>query len=220
MAAIAAPALTVGLGLTTTVLFADVVPHEPPLVVRVNVAVPEYPAGGVHVAFKVVAVGLKVPPAGVDHVPPVAPPPTDPPSAAEVPPWQIAAMAGPMFTVGFGLTVKFFVAIAGPHKPPDVVRVKVTSAGAPAAAVYVVVFGVRPPLFVKLPPAAPSDHIADVALPPNDPPSAAEVPPWQMAAIAPPALTVGLRFTVIVLFAEVVPHEPPLVVRVKVAVPL
>ena len=65
-------------------MFAEAVPHEPPLVVSVSVAVPLYPAGGVQVAFNVVALGLKVPPAGVDHVPPVAEPPTEPPNAADV----------------------------------------------------------------------------------------------------------------------------------------
>jgi hypothetical protein len=92
-------------GFTTCVLLADVVPHDPPLVVSVNVDVPLNPAGGVHVAFKVVAFGLKVPPSGVDHVPPVAEPPTLPPNAAEVPPWQIALRADPAFAVGDGLTV-------------------------------------------------------------------------------------------------------------------
>ena len=57
-----------------------------PVVVNVNVAVPLYPASGVHVAFKVLALGLNVPPAGVDHVPPVAEPPTVPDKAVVVPP--------------------------------------------------------------------------------------------------------------------------------------
>jgi hypothetical protein len=105
MAAMAGPALTVGLGLTTTFFVEKVVPQDPPLVVRVSVAVPVYAGGGVHVALRVVAVGLNVPPAGVDHVPPVALPPTDPPRAVVVPPWQMAAMAGPIFTVGLGFTV-------------------------------------------------------------------------------------------------------------------
>ena len=37
MAVIAAPAFTVGLGFTTIVLLAKVVPQEPPLVVKVKV---------------------------------------------------------------------------------------------------------------------------------------------------------------------------------------
>ena len=41
MAAIAAPALAVGLGITMIVLLAVIVPHEPPDVVKVNVAVPK-----------------------------------------------------------------------------------------------------------------------------------------------------------------------------------
>ena len=76
--------------------------------------------------------------------------------------------------------------------------------------------GVLPLLLVNVPPAAPSDHTADVAPPPNEPPSAAVVPPWQIAVTAPPAFTVGFAFTVSDLFAEVVPHEPPLVSSVKV----
>jgi hypothetical protein len=41
------------------------------------------------------------------------------------------------------------------------------------------------------------------------------VPPWQIAATAD-VLAVGLGFTVNALLAVVVPHEPPLVVSVKV----
>jgi hypothetical protein len=92
--------VSVGVGLTRIVLFADTAVHEPPVVVSVSVAVPLYAAGGVQVAFKVVAPGLKVPAAEEDHVPPVAEPPTTPPSPAEVPPWQMAVMAPPAFTVG------------------------------------------------------------------------------------------------------------------------
>jgi hypothetical protein len=72
---------------TVMVLFAVTVPHDPPLVVKVKVAVPLYAAGGVQVAFKVVALGVKVPPATLEvQVPPVAEPPMLPPKAAEVPP--------------------------------------------------------------------------------------------------------------------------------------
>ena len=39
-----------------------------------------------------------------------------------------------------------------------------------------------------------------------------------MAAIAPPTFTVGFAFTVIVFVADVVPQEPPAVVKVKVTV--
>ena len=76
--------------------------------------------------------------------------------------------------------------------------------------------GVLPVLFVKVPPAPPSDHTAEVAPPPNEPPKADVVPPWQTADIAEPALTVGLGLTVIFLVADVTPHTPPLVVNVKV----
>src|SRR6266536_3530086 len=94
-----------GEGFTTIVLLADAVPQEPPVVVSVRVAVSLNPAGGVHVAFKFVALGLKVPPAGVEHAPPVATPPTEPFNTAEVPPWQMAGRAGPAFAVGFGFIV-------------------------------------------------------------------------------------------------------------------
>ena len=76
--------------------------------------------------------------------------------------------------------------------------------------------GVLPLLFANVPPAPPSDHTAEVAPPPNEPPKAADVPPWQINATADPAFTVGFGFTTIVFVAEVVPHEPPEVVRVKV----
>ena len=56
-----------------------------PVVVNVNIAVPLKLAGGVQVAFKSVAVGVKVPPAGVDHIPPVADPPIAPDKAMVVP---------------------------------------------------------------------------------------------------------------------------------------
>jgi hypothetical protein len=51
MAAIAGPMFTVGLGLTVIVFDAKAVPQEPPDVVNIKEAVPEYPAGGVQVAF-------------------------------------------------------------------------------------------------------------------------------------------------------------------------
>ena len=49
-----------------------------PVVVSVNVAFPVNAGGEVQVAVKVFALGVKVPPAGVVHVPPVADPPTAP----------------------------------------------------------------------------------------------------------------------------------------------
>jgi hypothetical protein len=77
---------------------------------------------------------------------------------------------------------------------------------------------VPPKLLANDPPAPPSDHIAAVAPPPNEPPKAAVVAPWHIADTAPPTFTVGFGLTVSVLLADVVAHEPPLVVRVKVTV--
>ena len=79
-----------------------------------------------------------------------------------------------------------------------------------------VVPGVFPVLFVNVPPAPPSDHVAAVAPPPNEPPNTEVVPPWQMVAMEGPTLTVGFGLTVNCVLAEAVPHEPPLVVRVNV----
>jgi hypothetical protein len=99
----------------------------PPLVVNVNVANPENPAGGVQVAFKVVALGLNVPPAGLDQVPPVAEPPTEPPNGAEVPPWHIAVKAAPASVVGGATIVKVFEEVAFPQgELPVAVKVSVT----------------------------------------------------------------------------------------------
>ena len=95
----------VAFGFTSCVLLADAVPHVPPTVVSVKVALPLYPGGGVHVAFNVDGSGLKDPPAGVDHIPPVAEPPKLPPNAADVPPWHIALSADPAYAVGNGLIV-------------------------------------------------------------------------------------------------------------------
>ena len=69
---------------------------------------------------------------------------------------------------------------------------------------------------MNVPPAAPSDHTADVALPPNEPPSAAVVPPWQIAVVALPTFAVGFAFTVSDLPADVELQDPPPVVSVKV----
>src|SRR5664280_231872 len=172
MAATAPPTLTVGLGLTIRILLPDVVPHDPPAVVSVKVTDAGAAAAAVYVVVFGVAPPLFVnePPAPPSvHTADVAPPPKDPPKAIVVPPWQIAAIAPPALTVGLGLTVRILFAEVIPHKPPAVVSVNVTDAGAAAAAVYVVVFGVNPPLFVNEPPAPPSDHTADMALPPYEP---------------------------------------------------
>lgn len=84
-----------------------------------------------------------------------------------------------------------------------------------ALALYVAVEGLF--AFVHVP--APPLHVPPVAPPPTEPPIAAEVPPWHIAANAPPAFAVGFAFTVIVLVVVAVPHEPPFVVSVKVIVP-
>lgn len=85
---------------TTCVLEDVAVPHDPPEEVSVSVAVPLKPPGGVQVAFKVVALGEKVPPDGVDHVPPVAEPPTEPPNGADDPEAHIGLKAAPASAVG------------------------------------------------------------------------------------------------------------------------
>jgi len=102
-----------GNGLTSCTFEELAVPHEPPVVVSVNVVVPLYVPGGVHVVFRVVAFGLKVPPAGVDQIPPVAEPPTLPPNAADVPPWHIALTAAPAFAVGKGLIAIIALPVCG-----------------------------------------------------------------------------------------------------------
>ena len=68
-----------GVGFTVIVLLAETGAHVPPLAVKVRAAVPEKSTGGVHVAFKVLAPGVKVPPDTVDHVALVASPTIAPP---------------------------------------------------------------------------------------------------------------------------------------------
>jgi hypothetical protein len=219
IAATAEPAFTVGLGFTVRFLLADVVPQEPPVVVNVNVTGLVDVADAVYVVVPGVLPLLlaNVPPAPPSlHTAPVAPPPNEPPNAAVVPPWHIAATAEPAFTVGLAFTTNELVAEVVPHEPPDVVSVKVTGLVEDADAVYVVVAGVLPLLLVNVPPAPPSLQIAAVAPPPNEPPKAAVVPPWQMAVKLEPAFTVGLAFIVIALVAVALPHDPPEVVKVKV----
>jgi hypothetical protein len=84
-----------------------------------------------------------------------------------------------------------------PHEPPEVVNIRVAVPVNPAGGVQVVVFGVLPELFVKVPPEA-VDQTAAVALPPNEPPNAVVVPPWQIAGKTVPAFAIGDVFTVIV----------------------
>lgn len=205
-----------GEGLTTMVFESLTVPHNPPEVVSINVAVPVYPAGGVQVAFSVVAFGLNVPPAAVDQVPPVAEPPTVPPNAADVPPWQIAAKAAPALTVGARFTTWFLLSVAV-HEVPVVVSVStavpLNPAGAVQVAFSVVAFG------LKVPPAG-VDHIPPVAEPPTTPLNPADVPPWQIAPSGPPALAVETFETTTVLLANTDPQLPPVVVNVSVAVPV
>ena len=74
-------------------------PHEPPLVVNVNVILPLSDAPAVYVALAS-SVAFVHDPAPPLHVPPVAPPPTDPPIAADVAPWHIADNPLPALAVG------------------------------------------------------------------------------------------------------------------------
>ena len=74
-----------GNGLTIIALVAVVVPQLPPLVVNVNVILPDSEAPAVYVAVAGLLALVHVP-APPLQVPPVAPPPTLPPIAEEVPP--------------------------------------------------------------------------------------------------------------------------------------
>lgn len=68
--------------------------------------------------------------------------------------------------------------------------------------------GVEPVLFANVPPATPSDHTADVAPPPNEPPSAGVVAPWHIADNAPPALNAGFGLTVTLINISAPGHPP------------
>lgn len=59
--------------------------------------------GGVQVAFRVEALGVKVPPAVEDQIPPVADPPMLPERFVVVPPWHMV-WSIPTVTVGVGKT--------------------------------------------------------------------------------------------------------------------
>ena len=127
-------------------MLAVVVPQKPPLVVKVKVAVPLYPPGGVQVVFNEVAPLLKVPPTPPSlHVPPVAPPPTEPPNATEVPPWQIALSAEPALAVGFGLTVRLVVL------DDDIVALQVDVATCVTVTVFEPAVASNPPVTVNGP---------------------------------------------------------------------
>jgi hypothetical protein len=79
---------------------------------------------------------VKLPPAVPSvQIAEVAPPPKEPPKAPVVPPWQIAGIVAPAFTVGLGFTVKVLVALALPQDPPEVVSVNMMDAIAEADAV-------------------------------------------------------------------------------------
>ena len=108
----------------------------------------------------------------------------NPPNAAVVAPWQIAAIAPPAFTIGLGLTVKDLFAEVVEHKPPLVVRVKITDCRELLQKRYTLLFPAYClPLLANVPPAPPSDHTAAVAPPLNEPPKAAVVAPWQIAVV-------------------------------------
>jgi hypothetical protein len=140
-------------GFTISVLLDDVVPHDPPTVVSVKVAVPLYPGGGVHVAVKVDGLGLKDPPAVVDHIPPVAEPPTLPPSEADVLPWHIALNADPAFAVGNGVTVT--VVVSGMDVPH------------PVAVTLIVAMPVKPGAHVTVPVVPVPDIVLPVPVTPQ-----------------------------------------------------
>lgn len=79
---------SVGVVFTTCVFDAVVVLQLPPVVVKIKVAVPVKPTGGVQVAVFGVLPELlaNVPPEVVDQVAPVALPPKDPPKPTVVVP--------------------------------------------------------------------------------------------------------------------------------------
>jgi hypothetical protein len=105
-----------------------------------------------------------------------------------------------------------------------VVRVNVTIPLKFAAGVYVMVAGDAVcAVLLKVPPPEVIDHAPVVAPPPTLAPANAiadGVPDWQ-TVLGPPAFTVGVAFTVMVLVALSVEHAVgAFVVRVKLTVPL
>ena len=168
--------MTVGVGLTV-ILTVDVAATQGdiPVVVRVKTATPENTAGGAQVAVNVFAFGVKVPPAGVLHVPPVADPPTLPAKTTE-PPWHIV-WGGPAFEVGVVFTVIVTIEVTAVQVPvPVAVNVRiaepVNAPGGVQVAVKVLASG------VNVPPAGVL-HVPPVAVPPTLPARTAE-PPWQI----------------------------------------
>ena len=93
----------------------------------------------------------------------------------EVPEQIVVAEAAILTLAGrVGLTTILFEAVVVLHDPPLVVNVNNMGVVEFAAAVNVAVPGVLPVLFAKVPLGA--DHIAAVAPPPKEPPSAVDVP--------------------------------------------
>jgi hypothetical protein len=168
--------LTVGVG-RTVIFTGDVVDEHGaiPVVVSVRTAVPVNEPGGVQMAFKVLAFGLNVPPAGVVQVPPEADPPTMPVSDVE-PPWQMV-WAMPALAVGNGRTVIVtFEDTEGQGDIPVVVNVNIDEPEKPAGGVQVAFRELA--LGEKVPPSG-VDQVPPIAAPPTVPVRFA-VPPWQM----------------------------------------
>ena len=109
----AVPAFAVGVWFTTIVTF-DTTELQGfiPVVVNVKTAFPLKFVCGVQVEDKELILP-KLPPAGVDHVPPVAEPPTVPFNVI-LPPWQIVCGL-PAFAVGNPITLIFPVIVVSPH---------------------------------------------------------------------------------------------------------
>ena len=211
----AIPAFEVGVGATSTLTVAVAAGHGLiPVVVNVNTAVPVNPTGGVQLAFNVFALGVKVPPAGVAHVPPVADPPVEPDKVTD-PTWHIVGRE-PVLAVGVCRTVMFTDDVTAGHGlMPVVVNVNNAVPKYPAGGVQVAVnvfasgVNVPPAGVVQVPP---------VADPPTEPANVT-VPPWQMVCTAP-ALTVGVGLTMMFTDDVTAAHGlMPVVVSVSTAVP-
>jgi hypothetical protein len=96
---------------------------------------------------------------------------------------------GPALDTGAGVVFTTIVFVAStPPQLPCAMSVRVMGDAELLAAVNVAKSGVLPPLLLNVPLGA--DHMAPVAVPPNVPPNGADVPLWQIAAIAGPAFTV------------------------------
>ena len=120
--------------------------------------------------------------------------------------------------VGLPFTTWVFEAVGDPHTPAFAVNVKVAVPLKLAGAVHV---GFNEAASENVPPIPPSDHVALTEEPPMEPPNAAEVPPWQIAERAEPALTIAVGLTDTVFDAKAAVHGlPPVVVSIKVAVPV